>query len=160
MSGSLLPCPFCGENSDKVRAYGSDAPGSIAHVACELCEASGPRMRDGTRAEAIEAWNRRASAPFVSTHRHHKGAEYQALFRAIVTDDVKAGEPVMIYRNAETKNFARPAWMFSGTIGDGRQRFEPIPEQDRAAAVSVASAADAGGVACTEEAPPAERSEP
>ena len=45
----LKPCPFCG-TSDVILVYGY-------WVRCLRCGVYGPA---GTRAEAIEAWNRRA----------------------------------------------------------------------------------------------------
>ena len=52
--GEMLPCPFCGSKNSGI----VDSDDRITYyVWCLSCDASGPR--EGERAEAVEAWNRR-----------------------------------------------------------------------------------------------------
>ena len=52
MTQKLKPCPFCGMDAGEVFNMGD------FYVSCCECEAQGPCRE--TKAEAIDAWNRRA----------------------------------------------------------------------------------------------------
>ena len=53
--GSLLPCPWCG-GENILTSYDSLS----SHCECASCCTHGPSVWDGTREEAILAWNTRA----------------------------------------------------------------------------------------------------
>jgi len=55
---ALLPCPFCGDTDSLYTRDGLDEYGPT--ITCGKCIASGPQGH--TTAEAIAAWNTRASA--------------------------------------------------------------------------------------------------
>lgn len=56
----LKPCPFCGVPPFHEVQNGNNTPfGQVQFVWCEKCDACGPERY--SEAEAIEAWNRRAS---------------------------------------------------------------------------------------------------
>lgn len=61
--------------------------------------------------------------PFVATHRHYKGDDYEAL--GIAQTET---EQFVVYRHggADLSAWIRPAEMFCGIIEDGRIRFVPI----------------------------------
>ena len=54
----LKPCPFCGGLA--FMTHDEDDPQFDTEIYCCICEASIRRIGEGNRAEAIEAWNRRA----------------------------------------------------------------------------------------------------
>ena len=54
MTQKLKPCPFCGADEASVEVIDYDFYG----VQCYCCKATGPT--EETKAEAIDAWNRRA----------------------------------------------------------------------------------------------------
>ena len=53
MTEQLKPCPFCGGD-----AFADNGPAHIWYVQCQECLIDG--VLKPTKAEAIEAWNRRA----------------------------------------------------------------------------------------------------
>lgn len=60
MSDTLKPCPFCGEVTEDASKTMSPAAHPLFVVRCFNCGASSGAY---TKADAIAAWNRRATAP-------------------------------------------------------------------------------------------------
>jgi len=52
----LLPCPFCGDSNDLRVVHVVNTP----YVSCFQCAAEGPICWGGGKADAVDAWNRRA----------------------------------------------------------------------------------------------------
>lgn len=71
MSDNLLPCPFCdGEAAlDSVEVMDDHVVSDRYYVFCFGCFAESANL--ATEAEAIAAWNRRATPPYMATPINH-----------------------------------------------------------------------------------------
>lgn len=61
---------------------------------------------------------------FTPTHRHYKGNLYQFLHHAKHSETM---EDMAVYQGKDGKVWARPLAMFEQRLGDGSQRFDPLP---------------------------------
>lgn len=69
IADTILPCPFCSENSPEMH-FGGEGPPPSYSVQCGMCGARGPHGlgrgrgdHEGGRTSAIEQWNAAPRAP-------------------------------------------------------------------------------------------------
>lgn len=100
MSEELKPCPFCGPGQSVVSLWYDDAS-KAQRVGCGRCGVSTgirPRSEERTAANAIAAWNRRASPIPEGGEELLPLIEEYALAKAIMTLKAERGEVDDSYR--------------------------------------------------------------
>lgn len=80
-------------------------------------------------------------APFAPTHRHYKGGLYQVLHRDVL--HTETDEPMVVYRDAGGRVFARPQAMFDGVV-QRYPRFQEVPRFTALRAIDAEALFEAG----------------